>query len=98
VHGVSIDDMLEMYALFKQAKFGDNNTCERGAVAARPPARGASSRCRHCLGRPRASPASSSRAPACLPNSPPMRIHAHDPHAHAYAHAHAPPCSQARDV
>lgn len=29
VEGVSWDDMLEMYALYKQALFGDNTTCER---------------------------------------------------------------------
>ena len=28
VEGVSWDDMLEMYGLFKQAKLGDNNTRE----------------------------------------------------------------------
>jgi acyl-CoA-binding protein len=37
VHGVSIDDMLEMYALFKQAKFGDNTTCEFAGFCSAPP-------------------------------------------------------------
>jgi acyl-CoA-binding protein len=27
-HGPSNDEMLELYALFKQAKVGDNDTCE----------------------------------------------------------------------